>query len=84
MAFVKGTNNLCSLYLDGNRLEWVTKWKYLGVILQSHTSFNCSIDETVKSFYKCLNAILRIEGRSFNGIALRANPDIRNQNNSCR
>ena len=26
--------------------------------------FNCSIDEKVKAFYRCANAILRIEGRS--------------------
>ena len=36
----------------------------MGVTIQSHKTFNCCIDEKVKSFYRSANAILRIEGRS--------------------
>ena len=57
-------HNLPALSLDGNDIEWVDSWKYLGVTLRSHKHFNCSIDEKVKSFYRCANAILRIDGRS--------------------
>ena len=71
MAFGTNIGNLCPLYLDGNRLEWVTSWKYLGVTLQSYFRFNCDIDERVKNFYKCLNAIIRIEGRSSELVMLR-------------
>ena len=71
MAFGKNLSNLGSLYLDGNRLDWVSSWKYLGIDLQSHARFNCSVDEKLKSFYKCLNAILRIEGRSNELVMLR-------------
>ena len=55
---------LPNLQLDGNILEWVEKWTYLGITLRSHKNFECCIDEKVKSFYRSANAILRIEGRS--------------------
>ena len=64
VAFGSSISNLCPLSLDGKKLEWVESWKYLGVTLQSHHFFNCAIDERLRSFYRCLNAILRIEGRS--------------------
>ena len=55
---------LQQLVLDGKKIEWVDSWVYLGVTLQSHKKFNCNIDAKVKSFYRCANAILRIDGRS--------------------
>ena len=55
---------LPELILDGKGIEWVTSWTYLGVTLRSHKGFNCSIDDKVKSFYRCANAILRIDGKS--------------------
>ena len=57
--------------MNGNGIEWVLEWKYLGVTLQSHDFFNCMIDERLRSFYKCLNAILRIEGRSSEPVMLQ-------------
>ena len=56
--------DLPELILDGKSIEWVESWTYLGVALLSHKQFNCSIDEKIKSFYRCANAILRIDGRS--------------------
>ena len=64
MAFGKNITDLCTLKLDGNRLVWVEEWEYLGLMLHSHKSFNCSITGRLKSFYKSLNAILRIDGHS--------------------
>ena len=64
MAFGKRVTNLSPLFLNGGEIEWVTSWKYLGVDLKSHHSFDCAIDGKLSSFYKCLNAIVRIEGRS--------------------
>ena len=55
---------LPQLELDGKAIEWVDTWSYLGVTLQSDKLFNCNIDAKVKSFYRCANAILRIDGRS--------------------
>ena len=64
-------SHLCPLSLDGHHLEWATTWKYLGVTLSSYEKFNCNIDDRVKRFYKSLNSILRIEGRSNDLVMLR-------------
>ena len=63
LSFGKKTD-LPPLTLDGKSIEWVDSWTYLGVKLQAHRQFNCDIDGKVKSFYRCANAILRIDGRS--------------------
>ena len=62
---------LCSLQLDGKDIGWVNSWSYLGVTLKAHTRFNCCIDEKIKSFYRCANGILRIEGRSDETVMLQ-------------
>ena len=64
-------HSLPPLQLDGKDIEWVERWTYLGVALRSHTTFNCCIDEKVKSFYRCANGILRIEGRSCETVMLQ-------------
>ena len=64
MQFGKKVDSLPFLQLDGNALEWVSSWKYLGVTLRSHKQFDCCIDEKLKSFYRSANAILRVQGRS--------------------
>ena len=71
MAFGKRVKSLCPLQLDGNTIEWVNSWTYLGVTLVSHTRFNCSMEQKVKSFYKSLNSILRIEGQLNKLVMLR-------------
>ena len=63
MSFGK-KHTLSSLHLDGTDIDWVDSWPYLGVTVKSHSSFNCCVEEKIKSFYRCANAILRIEGRS--------------------
>ena len=47
-----------------------TEW-YLGVTVRSNQSFDCYIDDKVKSFYRSANAILRIEGRSLGLVMLQ-------------
>ena len=37
---------------------------YLGVTLKTGCQFNCSITERIRKFYRCANAILRIDGKS--------------------
>ena len=44
MAFGKRVTNLCPLFLNGGKIDWVSSWKYLGVDLNSHHSFDCTID----------------------------------------
>ena len=70
MSFGK-KHQLAKLQLDGRDIEWVESWPYLGVTIQSHTTFNCGIDEKVKSFYRSANGILRIEGRSNETVMLQ-------------
>ena len=57
--------------LDGAPVQWVKEWKYLGVVLKNGSKFGCSVTERVKSFYRSLNSILRVEGRSSNMVLLR-------------
>ena len=40
------------------------EWTYLGVSLKSGKSFGCSVTERIKKFYRCANAIFRIDGHS--------------------
>ena len=57
--------------LDGNEIPWEQKCKYLGVTLVSGSSFSCCTTETTRRFYRALNSILRIEGRSDDMVMLR-------------
>ena len=57
--------------LNGLPFEWVKEWKYLGVVLKSGPRFSCSVSDRVKSFYRSLNSILRVEGRSDDMVLLR-------------
>ena len=57
--------------LNGVPVEWVSEWKYLGIVLKSGSRFGCSITERVKAFYRSLNSILRIDGRSDDMILLQ-------------
>ena len=40
-------------------------------MLKSGSRFGCSVTEKVKGFYRCLNGILRVEGRSNDMVLLR-------------
>ena len=64
LYFGKRTNILHKIKLNGSTIEWANEWSYLGVTLRSGKTFDCSVTEKVKKFYRCLNAILRIDGRS--------------------
>ena len=57
--------------VNGDTIEWVHEWKYLGVMLRSGRRFGCSVKDRVKQFYRSLNSILRVEGRSDDMILLR-------------
>ena len=49
--------------LNNSVIEWVDEWPYLGVTLKSSKYFNCSVTERIKKFYRCANAIFRIDGK---------------------
>ena len=50
--------------MNGRKVEWADEWSYLGVMLKSGKIFNCSVTAKIKKFYRCVNAIFRIDGRS--------------------
>ena len=64
LYFGKRTCTLSDTTLNGKTIEWVDQWNYLGVALKSGTFFSCSVSDRIKNFYRCANAILRIDGRS--------------------
>ena len=71
MVFGKPINISFRPTLNGMPIDWVSQWKYLGVVLKSGRSFGCSVQERVKSFYRSLNSILRVEGKSDELVLLR-------------
>ena len=71
MFFGKRTEINHKPTLNGLPIDFVAEWKYLGVVLRSGLRFGCSVVERVKSFYRSLNSILRVEGRSDNMVLLR-------------
>ena len=50
--------------LNGTPIEWVETCVYLGICLVSSKYFKCSATDRIRKFYRCANAIFRIEGRS--------------------
>ena len=60
-----------TITLNGNAVEWTDHWEYLGVTHKSGKTFNCSIADRIKKFYRCTNCILRIDGRSNDTVMLR-------------
>ena len=64
MHFGKKLEPTHKLMLNGAEIEWVLEWKYLGFVLRSGRTFSCSVKDKLKSFYRSLNGILRVEGKS--------------------
>ena len=71
LMFGKGASPSFSPKLGGREIEWVEKWKYLGVTLRRGPRFGCCIEETVRKFYRAANSILRIDGKSDDLVMLR-------------
>ena len=71
LYFGKRTSISHNIILNGNIVEWTDQWVYLGVTLKSNKKFDCSVTDRIKKFYRCANAILRIDGRSNDMVMLR-------------
>ena len=56
--------------LDGSKIDWAEEWTYLGITPKSGKVFNCSVTERIQKFYRCTNAILRIDGHSNDTVML--------------
>ena len=48
------------IVMNGKALEFVSEWKYLGVIMKSGTCFSCSPKKCVSSYYRSINTILNV------------------------
>ena len=59
------------ILLNGQKVERVDQWPYLGVTLKNGKTFDCSVTERIKKFYRWANSIFRIEGRSNNMVMLK-------------
>ena len=70
VSFGKELDTVQDIVLDGNKIEIVKEWNYLGVTLKSDVMFNCSVSERIKKFYRCANAIFRIDGHSNDTVML--------------
>ena len=64
LYFGKSCNNLYQPKLNNSPLDWVDTWNYLGLKLVSGKKFGSTAADRIKKYYKCANAIFRIEGRS--------------------
>ena len=71
LYFGKKTTVAHDIILNGNKVDWADEWRYLGVTLRSDKVFSCSVSDRIKKFYRCANAILRIDGRSNDMVMLR-------------
>ena len=71
LYFGKRADNPFKTTLNGIELQWEDECPYLGVCLKSGMTFGCSVTEKIKKFYRCSNAIFRIEGHSDDLIMLR-------------
>ena len=62
MYFGKGHESFgCApILLNGEPLEFVAEWKYLGVILKSDNCFSCSAKKPRTCFYRSSNTILSV------------------------
>ena len=64
MYFGSRCKNIFTPSINGTPIEWVESCTYLGINLVSSHRFKCCVTERIKKFYKCANAIFRIDGRS--------------------
>ena len=64
MYFGKKCDPLCRTSLNKKNIDWVDSWVYLGVSLMSGKFFGCAVTDRIRKFYKCANAIFRVEGHS--------------------
>ena len=71
LYFGKRTDIHHTILLNGKPVEWVDEWVYLGLTLKSGRTFECSVTERIKKFYRCANAIFRIDGRSNDMVMLK-------------
>ena len=71
LYFGKRTDIQYTISLNGKPVVWVDEWNYLGLTLKRGKLFECSVTDRIKKFYRCANAIFRIDGHSNDMVMLR-------------
>ena len=71
LFFGKGAFPNHRITLGGTQLPWESSCVYLGVTLKQGVHFGCCVREALRKFYRSLNSIIRIEGRSDDMVMLR-------------
>ena len=71
ICFGKGKAPTYRLKLNGSEIDWEDECVYLGVTLKSGAAYGCSMKNTLGKFYRSLNSIIRVEGRSDDMVMLR-------------
>ena len=51
-------NNLCSLTINNNAVDFVTEWKYLGVTIRNGNRLGFSARPDLTSFFRATNSVL--------------------------
>ena len=78
MCFGKsdGLSSGCSLILNNKPLDFVKEWKYLGITVVSGSSFSCSINKCLATFYRSANSILNVVRRPSECVMMKILYDI--------
>ena len=71
ICFGKGKTPTHCVHLNGSVIPWEENCVYLGVTLKSGATFGCCMKEILRKFYRSLNSIIRVEGRSDDMVMLR-------------
>ena len=61
----------CNLFLNGKELEFVGEWKYLGITITTGSSFSCSSQKCLNTFYRSANSILNVMRRPRESIQMK-------------
>ena len=71
LFFGKGNAPGHVVSINGSNIPWLNSWNYLGVTVKSGAKFSCCVKEKLCSFYRALNALIRIDGRPDELVMLR-------------
>ena len=71
LFFGKGPKPTYSILLNKSAIPWVDQWPYLGIMVKSGLKFDCCVKDKISSFYRALNAIIRIDGNADELVRLR-------------
>ena len=60
-----------SLFLNGKELDFVDQWKYLGITMITGSSFSCSSQRCLNTFYRSANSVLNVTRRPSENVQMK-------------